>query len=170
MILFTLSGPHGTSQGSDSAAIRTVGEPGYCALVRCPAQGTFPGLEYPRRRKICSAICDLELTVAVYDTTSIRDPRKGRQAALDAVVLDLSKLGATRLTIEQDDSLVAADRAYLYDAVRRHRAPDLVYHHCRPQEEPLLWVSDAVVWCYAKGGEWRRRVQPIIGSVTSVRV
>lgn len=76
----------------------------------------------------------------------------------------------TRLTIEQDDSLVAADRAYLYDAVRRHRAPDLVYHHCRPQEEPLLWVSDAVVWCYAKGGEWRRRVQPIIGSVTSVRV
>lgn len=124
----------------------------------------------PRRRKICSAICDLELTVAVYDTTSIRDPRKGRQAALDAVVLDLSKLGATRLTIEQDDSLVAADRAYLYDAVRRHRTPDLVYHHCRPQEEPLLWVSDAVVWCYAKGGEWRRRVEPIIGSVRSVRV
>ncbi|MFT4397815.1 hypothetical protein ACLTEW_23060 [Gordonia lacunae] len=123
----------------------------------------------PRRRKICSTICELELTVAVYDTTSIRDARRSRQAALDAVVLDLSRLAATRLTIEQDDSLIAADRAYLYSAVRRHGIPDLAYYHCRPQEEPLLWVSDAVVWCYAKGGEWRRRVEPIIGSITTVR-
>ncbi|GAB90929.1 hypothetical protein GORHZ_119_00580 [Gordonia rhizosphera NBRC 16068] len=58
----------------------------------------------------------------------------------------------------------------LYTAVRRHGVARLVYEHQRPAAEPMLWVSDAVVWCYAKGGEWRRRVQPVINSVTIVDV
>ncbi|MGW0455864.1 hypothetical protein [Gordonia sputi] len=122
----------------------------------------------PRRRKICSAICELGLSVRVYDTTSIRDQRQGRRSALDAVVRDLADAAASTLIIEQDDSLVDADRATLYAAVRRHQVPDLSYRHERPTQEPLLWVSDAVVWCYVKGGDWRRRVDPVIESVIQV--
>lgn len=122
----------------------------------------------PRRRKICSAICDLDLEVRVYDTTTIRDQRQGRRSALDAVVRDLARDGGSSLVIEQDDSLVDADRATLYAAVRRHDAADLSYRHERPTQEPLLWVSDAVVRCYVKGGDWRRRVEPVIDSVIQV--
>lgn len=124
----------------------------------------------PRRRKICAALCALDISVAIYDATSIDNPRQGRQAALDAVVLDLARIDAAGLTIEQDDSVVAADRGLLYKAARRHGIPDLSYRHCRPHEEPLLWVPDAVVWCYVKGGEWRRRIDPVISSVSAVRV
>ncbi|GAB92184.1 hypothetical protein [Gordonia rhizosphera] len=115
-------------------------------------------------------ICELDLSVTIYDASPITDPRRGRRAALEAVVGDLAAVSATRLVIEQDDSLLAADRAVLYTAVRRHGVPQLVYEHQRPAAEPMLWVSDAVVWCYAKGGEWRRRVQPVINSVTIVDV
>jgi hypothetical protein len=29
-------------------------------------------------------------------------------------------------------------------------------------EEPLLWVPDVVAWCYGNGGDWRRRVAPLV--------
>ncbi|MBF6278060.1 hypothetical protein [Nocardia nova] len=120
----------------------------------------------PRRRSICSALCDLEVTVAVYDATRIRNPLDARAACLTAAVEDLADLGARRLTIEQDDSLVTSDRKVLYQAVRKFGVADtLAYEHMRPNDEPLLWVSDAVAWCVAKGGDWRNRVNPIITSV-----
>jgi hypothetical protein len=34
-----------------------------------------------------------------------------------------------------------------------------------PDEEPLLWVSDAVAWAMGAGGDWRRRVEPMIDEV-----
>jgi hypothetical protein len=38
----------------------------------------------------------------------------------------------------------------------------LLYEHLKPHEEPLLWVPDAVAWCYGNGGDWRRRVAPLV--------
>ena len=29
-------------------------------------------------------------------------------------------------------------------------------------EEPLLWVPDAVAWSYAKGGKYRADIQPLV--------
>ncbi|MEU4345368.1 hypothetical protein AB0H00_29645 [Nocardia sp. NPDC023852] len=119
-----------------------------------------------RRRSICSALCELEINVVVYDATRTRSAVDARATCLTAVVEDLAELGARRLTIEQDDSLVASDRKVLYTAVRKFGvAETLAYEHMRPNEEPLLWVSDAVAWCVAKGGDWRNRVNPIITNV-----
>ncbi|MEU7634364.1 hypothetical protein AB0C34_31075 [Nocardia sp. NPDC049220] len=119
-----------------------------------------------RRRSICSALCALEVKVAVYDAVRIRNTVDARAACLTAAVEDLAELGARRLTIEQDDSLVASDRKVLYAAVRKFGVADiLAYEHLRPNEEPLLWVSDAVAWCVAKGGDWRNRVDPVITGV-----
>lgn len=119
-----------------------------------------------RRRAICSALCTLEVQVRVYDATSIRNAVEARTSCLTALVEDLAAVGGRRLTIEQDDSLVASDRRTLYSAVRKFDIADaLTYDHMRPNQEPLLWVSDAVAWCVAKGGDWRRRVDPLITTV-----
>ncbi|MEV6340944.1 hypothetical protein AB0M12_40270 [Nocardia vinacea] len=119
-----------------------------------------------RRRAICSTLCTLEVQVTVYDATGIRDAAEARTGCLTAIVEDLAAVGGRRLTIEQDDSLVHSDRRTLYAAVRKFDVADtLAYEHMRPNQEPLLWVSDAVAWCVAKGGDWRRRVDPLITQV-----
>jgi hypothetical protein len=35
--------------------------------------------------------------------------------------------------------------------------------------EPLLAIPDAVGWAWARGGDWRRRAQPMIGEVIDLR-
>lgn len=87
---------------------------------------------------------------------------------MDAVVRDLAAVGGTRLVIERDESLVQADRAALFQSVRAHGVPELRYEHPRAHEEPMLWVSDAVAWCYGKGGAWRARVEPLVEGVTLI--
>lgn len=120
----------------------------------------------PRRRSICSTLCELEVDVTVYDATRIKSAVEARAACLTAAVEDLAEVGAQRITIEQDDSLVASDRRVLYTAVRKFGVADtLAYEHLQPHKEPLLWVSDAVAWCVMKGGDWRHRVDPIITGV-----
>jgi len=47
-------------------------------------------------------------------------------------------------------------------------ASGLVYEHLRPYEDPLLWIPDAVSWCYGAGGDWRRRVSPLVERVTDL--
>ena len=50
-------------------------------------------------------------------------------------------------------------------ALRKHGSQTLEYRHLSPYEEPLLWVSDAVAWAMGAGGDWRRRVEPMIDEV-----
>ena len=50
-------------------------------------------------------------------------------------------------------------------ALRKHGSQTLEYRHLSPYEEPLLWVSDAVAWAIRTGGDWRRRVEPMIDEV-----
>jgi hypothetical protein len=58
--------------------------------------------------------------------------------------------------IEHDDSLIAADRKDLWAAVHRaEMTATLAYEHLPPSAEPLLWVADAAVWCWAHNGAWR---------------
>ncbi|MGB6245070.1 MULTISPECIES: hypothetical protein [Gordonia] len=120
-----------------------------------------------RRRLICSSLVTLPVTVRIYQTGGKAD-RSSRGRALDAVVRDLAAVGGTRLVIERDESLVQADRAALFQSVRAHGVPELRYEHPRAHEEPMLWVSDAVAWCYGKGGAWRARVEPLVEGVTLI--
>jgi hypothetical protein len=88
-----------------------------------------------------------------------------RPVCLEALVQDLCRAGAGRLVIEQDDSLAAADRRIIGAELRAQGNPGLRYEHMRRHEEPLLWVSDAVAWCYQKGGPWIGLAAPLIGEV-----
>jgi hypothetical protein len=62
-----------------------------------------------------------------------------------------------------------ADRRWLYQRVREAGCTEtLRYRHLRAHEEPLLAIPDAVAWCWAKGGEWRSRVEPLVEHVREV--
>ncbi|WP_375001242.1 hypothetical protein [Aeromicrobium sp. CTD01-1L150] len=115
----------------------------------------------PRRRKIIDAMCELPVVVDIYVADSARDRHDARPAALRRLTLDLLEARAQWLVIEQDDSVVDADRRVIFEALGTHRA-ELQYAHARPGSEPLLWVSDAVGWCRQRGAPWKERADRIV--------
>jgi hypothetical protein len=117
-----------------------------------------------RRREILSALVAAKLVIArVYAT---RPPGPGARAdCLLAAVPDLIDLNVGELILEHcEPRQEARDRQ-----VAARRRPEVrrvfVYRHAAPASEAGLWVADAVAWAYGAGGDWRRRVRPLIDNV-----
>ena len=68
-----------------------------------------------------------------------------------------------QLYIERRDGLDDDDR----DVVRRarHGEPPLSFEHLTPDQDPLLWLPDCLAWPVGAGGDWRRRVEPLLAVV-----
>jgi hypothetical protein len=113
----------------------------------------------PRRRAVVSALVDLDLRVRVYESDG--PDVVARSNCLGRLVDDMLVLGVDRLVLETLDSQEAADRRTIYERLRAAGGA-LVYEHRRSFEEPLLWVADAAAWCYGAGGDWRRRIKPML--------
>lgn len=122
-----------------------------------------------RKRQIVDAICALTVTAAIYDAGHHHPTElAARAACFDALLADL-KGNDTYLTIEQDDGLVRYDNQWLIEATRATGQRDtLRYEHSRASTEPLLAIPDIAAWCWTKGGDWRRLVDPIIVTTRTV--
>lgn len=119
-----------------------------------------------RRAQITAAVCATNVRIDVYDARGVRDPKRARALCLERIVADLAANGATRLVIEQDDSLVKHDQRVLHAAVRAADVIDaLTYEHLPARSEPLLWLPDAAAWCWTHGSAWRQRLSPVLGDV-----
>jgi hypothetical protein len=108
-----------------------------------------------RRGKIMGVIRDFHLTVDLYPAA---DTEAGRRLCLEAIIRDIA-LTAERLVVERDESVIAQDRRLLHQALIRFRCIDTL--RCDllvPKADPLLWIPDAVVWSWVRGGSWRRAV------------
>lgn len=116
-----------------------------------------------RRREILSALVELGLHARVYVSPAAGTP--GRQACLEALVGDLVAAGAERLTLESRRSMDHLDEVVIRATLRRTGPGRLTYGHKVGFEEPLLWVPDAIAWAYGRGGDWRRRVDPLLDKV-----
>lgn len=116
-----------------------------------------------RRRQILSRMCALDVRVGVWVVRQLPD-REARPLSLGSLVDATARAGVDQLVIERDASLESADRRLIAEVLRRHGSTQLEYRHAAPHEHPLLWVSDAVAWCYSNGGDWIRRVEPIVES------
>lgn len=116
-----------------------------------------------RRRQILSSMCALDVRVSVW-IVKRRSDKEARPLSLGALVAEAVESGAALLIIERDESLERADRRLIAEVIRRAGSPELQYRHVAPHEHPLLWVSDAVAWCYSNGGDWIRRVDTIVES------
>jgi len=139
-------------------------------LLRALRQGAQPRIHFqaegdPRRLKIVAELVSAGLRTRVY--TGCGPDEAVRQACLQRLVHDLVAMGAQRLVLEgrgrRED---LADRHTIRHVLGpRPSSAGLVYEHLRSHEDPLLWVPDAVAWCHGAGGEWRRRVTPIVDTV-----
>jgi hypothetical protein len=123
-----------------------------------------------RKRLLLDTFSALEITVTIF-----RAPRGlgsevvRRRRCLEELVSVVGVAGG-RLCLERDETLVARDKQCLIEATRREgNAGTLEYWHESAASEPLLAIPDAVGWAWARGGDWRRRAQPMIGEVIDLR-
>jgi hypothetical protein len=123
-----------------------------------------------RRRSIATAIAVSGVTATIYDAgRRYRNERERRAACLRSLITDAARRGDAMLVLEQDDTLLGWDNQRLIEFTREAGCRDtLRYEHRRAASELLLAVPDAVAWCWAKGGDWRRRVEPIVTDVREV--
>ncbi len=123
-----------------------------------------------RRRSIATAIAVSGVTATIYDAgRRYRNERERRAACLHALVADAARRGDAMLVLEQDDTVLSWDNQCLIEATRAAGCRDtLRYEHRNAASELLLAVPDAVAWCWAKGGDWRRRIQPIVTKAREV--
>lgn len=121
-----------------------------------------------RRRHFLSKLEKLDFQANVFHCAT-KNHAHGRHACLVALIDHAAKVGCTRISFEREASVEAADRRTLFSELKKHGlASSLAYSFEEPHREPLLWVSDAIAWCYTKGGDWRRRVTPLISGITEV--
>lgn len=120
-----------------------------------------------RRREILSAIAEMPVSASVFVCKSKQGVREAdaRAACLAELVRALQSVEVQRLVVEsrQDDR---ADVAVIERA--RTREPRLVFEHRRPDDDPMLWIADAITWAVGAGRVWRHLVEPVIGDVVEV--
>ncbi len=122
-----------------------------------------------RRRAILIALRGLDPSVVLYDATDHRDLRTARELCLRALIADADKTDAERLVLELDDSRRAADARTLNQEIRRAGlAGRIRFDHLRAHDDCLLVLPDAIAWSWARGGEWRNAVRPMIREIRRV--
>ncbi|MBN8883331.1 MAG: hypothetical protein J0H73_13580 [Salana multivorans] len=126
-----------------------------------------------RRRVIADTIArmsDLGLHATIYDAgRRYRNEKERRAQCLRALVQEAALVPQASITFDRDDSLVSWDRQQMIELTRTMDTGDRIrYTHASRNTETLLAVPDAVAWCWARGGDWRRRVGPIIRDVRQV--
>lgn len=113
-----------------------------------------------RRRTVLAELGRMELTARVY--CSPGSVRESREECIGALVADIAPAGARELTVESRESMNHLDIRVIDAALRKHGTGELIYRHLRPHEEPVLWAADAIAWAVGAGGDWRRRVEPLV--------
>ncbi|WP_431875228.1 hypothetical protein [Amycolatopsis sacchari] len=129
----------------------------------------FKAEKPPRRRLLADRIAGLPLATHIYETTSTpKTEEQDRQRCLEQAFHHLVELGAHRVVLDSRDHRDIHDRTTIYRTLGQHPKTELAHHHLNSASAPLLWVPDAVAWCYGAGGDWRRRVMPVISKVIVV--
>ena len=103
------------------------------------------------------------MKVRIYECPGERHELTAREACLTRIVEDLASVGGERLVIERTTPQSATTSGPCTRLSGSSASPgSLQYVHLRAKEETLLALPDAFAWCYAKGGEWRRRTQALL--------
>lgn len=123
-----------------------------------------------RKRRIADAICRLGehgLRAVIYDAGRQGTEKERRARCLGALIEDIERLSSSvQVFFDRDESLLSWDRQQLIELLRSNRLKDRVdYRHVDRHQELLLALPDAVAWCWARGGDWRRRIKPIVTDV-----
>ncbi|HCT78763.1 MAG TPA: hypothetical protein DGT23_19820 [Micromonosporaceae bacterium] len=120
----------------------------------------------PRQRQLAGSISRLPVEVHVYSRTCERQEEHARQACIERLACDLLGRGAQRLVLDSRAELDRNDKTTISAAALQHPPHTrFAYVHVDSNSESLLWVADTVAWCVGAGGQWRRRIDSIVGAV-----
>ena len=82
---------------------------------------------------------------------------------LETLVEAAAAHAKARIVLDLDESLQSWDRQRLIEYRRAAGLRDrLTYAHQARTDELLLSIPDAIAWSWARGGEWRTRVKPVV--------
>ncbi|QHT57306.1 hypothetical protein GXP71_15310 [Cellulomonas sp. H30R-01] len=153
--------------------------PAECAVVRGHVRRLIlPGQprlhmkaeKTPWQHLVLSTLVSLGVRATVYeaDARTHRTDIERRRACLARLIGDVAGT-CEHLVLESDESQDARDRRDLVELTRDAGCRDtLRYEHRTAAAEPLLAIPDAVAWAWARGGDWRRRVAPLVERVVAV--
>jgi len=114
------------------------------------------------RGRALAAIERLKFRAVILEAPGALPPTGQRARALAALVQWAVAAGATRMVLERDENRIAADRRVI-GVTLAELSPrrEVTYLHSPATTEPLLWIPDAIAWCWMRGGTWRQRVEAI---------
>jgi hypothetical protein len=122
-----------------------------------------------RRRLLADAITRWPIEVTVYTHVYQRDPEPAREACLWRLLADLLARHAARLVIDSRAEQDRSDERTIRQAVRGTSGSGrLSWEHAESTGELLLALPDLAAWCYGAGGEWRKRIEPILTRVVDL--
>ncbi|MCB1288835.1 MAG: hypothetical protein KDB47_14275 [Mycobacterium sp.] len=122
-----------------------------------------------RKRTIAQAFVGAGVEATIYCAgAEYRNERERRSACLRALIDDHASLNA-HIVLDEDETMVRFDNQKLIEYTRAAGCRDtLRYEHKRSHTDALLAIPDAIAWCWAKGGEWRKLIQPAITATREV--
>lgn len=122
-----------------------------------------------RRRQLADEIARMPVEIAIYSRACDRYDEPARQECLHRLVQDLLVRQAHRMVIDSRKQDDIHDERTLRRVLGPHPSGSLlVYEHVDSTTESLLWIADAMAWCYGAGREWRKRVDPVIATVVDL--
>ena len=125
--------------------------------------------ERRERERILNGMLRMPLRVAVFSMRGTPD-RIARPELLRVLIDYLVDDSVRSLTLERDDSVEQLDRRIIRHRLDKQDASQsLSYVHASKKERPVLWVADAIAWCYQKGGVWRSKAARIVVEQIVVR-
>lgn len=127
----------------------------------------------PRRRKIADTIVTmgetLGIAAVVYDAGRTGTEKERRFRCLKALVSAAANYDEAKIVFDLDETLHSWDRQQMIELTRTadvgHR---ITYEHHSRNADLLLAIPDAIAWCWARGGEWRQRIRPVVRDVIDV--
>ncbi|RPF22789.1 hypothetical protein [Myceligenerans xiligouense] len=113
------------------------------------------------RRAVLRTLVEFGVTSAIFRGAT-RKGRNPREACVRELARYSRQNGCRSLVLDLDESVVAQDRRWLHEELCK---TDVRYDHLHRHEEPLLWVADAIAWCWQRGGQWRVDIESMINLV-----
>lgn len=129
----------------------------------------------PRRRKIADTIVTMGetqgITAVIYDAGRNGTEKERRFQCLRALVHDAAELEQAKIIFDLDETLHKWDRQKMIELTRTaDTGQRITYAHHSRNADLLLAIPDAIAWCWARGGEWRKRIRPIVRNVVDLQM
>ena len=123
-----------------------------------------------RRRLALASLVTMERDVRIVLVESAQGQLQleARGAHLGALAQWASGEGVSRWVIERDETVQPEDRRTLSSVETGRGAARFEYVHLPAAQDPLLWAADLPAWAWARGGEFRAGIEPLV--VSRIRV